>query len=409
VKVFNKEIIVPIRRARGYAPLPIEISFKLKKKTLAVGGHKKNTFALAFDNKVVLSQHIGDLDNLETQEFFKEAIETFLRLYEFQPELVVCDLHPYYFSTQWAEEWAKERNIPLRKVQHHYAHALSLLADNNFPLDKKLLVAVWDGTGYGLDGKIWGGEFIEASYGECQRKAHLKYYPLLGGEKAIKEPRRVALSFLFELYGEDTSKYPPAILRAFKEKEISNFYKLYSNWKKGKRVPFIVETSSMGRLFDGVASLLNIVHILSYEGQSGAIMEDLYQREIKDFYPFEILEENSPSIYNNFSGFIIDWRPIIEALLEDKNPLSVKVSRFINTLAEIICVMAEILEKSEIGLSGGVFYNSALVENILHKAKEKNLNIYLHSRVPSGDGGLALGQAVFQNIKNLLKKKTPIK
>ncbi len=370
-----------IRRSRGFAPMPIILPFKLKRKVLALGGHKKNVVAIAWENKVVLSQHIGDLETVKAQEFLKEAVETLKRLYEFEEELVVCDLHPLYASTKFAEKYSREAGKPLIKVQHHFAHALSLMADASLKEGEKILAAAWDGTGYGTDRTVWGGEFLLASYRSFERVARFRPFPLLGGEKAVKEPRRVALALLFDLFGDDLSKYPKAVLESFKPKEIEVFLKLL---KGGKN---LIYTSSAGRLFDGVASLLGIVQVLSYEGQSGSIMEDLYVPSVEDRYPF------------SFDGFEIDWRPTILGLLEDSSPVEVKVSRFINTLAEV--VKRVFLQKGEglkLGLTGGVFQNKPLTEKVLKLLSEEEREVLIHQKVPPGDGGLALGQAVFGGL-----------
>jgi hydrogenase maturation protein HypF len=367
-----------IRRSRGFAPLPVILPFRLKRKVLAVGGHKKNVFAIAWDNKAVLSQHIGDLDTLKAQEFFEEALERLKKLYDFEEELVVCDLHPLYASTKWAERYSREAGKELIKVQHHFAHALSLMADAGLPEGERLLVAAWDGTGYGTDGTVWGGEFLFSSYGGFERVFHFRRFKLLGGEKAVKEPRRVALSILLDLFGEDFSRYPEGVLKAFKPEELKL---LVAAHRKGLNAP---ETSSAGRLFDAAASLLGIAHRLSYEGQSGAIMEDLYDPSVEDFYPFEI------------KGCEIDWRPLFSALLEDKSDLAVRVSRFINSLAQAVKEVLNLSGEKKVGLTGGVFQNKPLVERIFKILGTER--VLIHQKVPSGDGGLALGQAVYGGL-----------
>jgi len=368
-----------IRRSRGFAPMPIVLPFKLKRKVLAVGGHKKNVVAIAWDNKVVLSQHIGDLETVPATRFFEEAINTLKRLYDFEEEVVVCDLHPRYYSTQWAKNYSREAGKPLIQIQHHHAHALSLMADTSLKEGEEIFAITWDGTGYGTDGTVWGGEFLRASYNSFERVSYFKPFRLLGGEKAVKETRRVALSILFDLYGNDFSKFPQTVLKTFRPKEVEFLYKAH---QKGINAPL---TSSAGRLFDAVASLLGIKQVLSYEGQSGAIMEDLYDPSVKDFYPFA------------FDGKTIDWKPLFEALIADRSPLEVKVSRFINTLARIV---KEVVQQKggnlKVGLTGGVFQNKPLTEKVIELLGRDR--VLIHQKVPPGDGGLALGQAVYGGL-----------
>ncbi len=371
VRVIDKKISF-IRRSRGYAPLPIKLPFKLNKKVLAVGGHQKNTIAIAFDDKAFLSQHIGDLETVDACKNFKEITYSFFKLYDFEPDVVVSDLHPRYYSTNWAKQFSKEKGISLIQIQHHYSHALSLMAENQIK-DEKIFAICWDGTGYGEDGKLWGGEFLTADYNGYERNFHFDYFKLIGGEKAVKEPRRVALSLLFDIFGKDIPE--SFTKKAFKEKEIGLLYKAY---EKGLNAPL---SSSVGRLFDAVASILGVRQVLSYEGQSGMIMENFYDWSVKDCYPFEIKEN------------LIDWRPIFIALIEDKAEIKTRVSRFINTLANVvITAYKEKANGLKLGLSGGVFQNKFLTEKIIQLAQEEKIPVLIHKKVPANDGGLSLGQ-----------------
>jgi len=362
----------PVRRSRGYAPLPIEIPLSSRKRVLAVGGMLKNTFGILYENKAILSQHIGDIDNLSTLRVFKESLEDFLKLYEFQPEIIICDKHPRYETTRFAKEYASDRGIPLYEVQHHYAHILSCMAENG--ITQEVLGIAWDGTGYGDDGNVWGGEFLIATPKHYERPFHFKYFKLLGGEKAVKEPRRVALSLLFTL--ERELNWEVFSRTGFSEKELDTLKKM---WEKGINSPL---TSSVGRLFDGVASLLGILQVSNYEGQAPMILEELYEPTVRDSYPFEV---------NNGE---VDWKPVILALLEEKDK-SLAVSRFINTLAEIVLFIAEILDREVVCLSGGVMQNAPLVEKIRLLLEERGFKVYTHQRVPPNDGGLSLGQLFF--------------
>ena len=375
VRVIDKRISF-IRRSRGYAPLPVKLPFKLKRKVLAVGGHQKNTIAVGFDDKAFLSQHIGDLQTFDACRNFEEVIESFLSLYDFKPDVVVCDLHPSYFSTKWAKDFSQKNGVSLVQVQHHYSHALSLMAENQ--IKERIFAVSWDGTGYGDDGNLWGGEFLVCGYEGYERVSHFDYFRLIGGEKAVKEPKRVAISVLFSIFGKNIPDTP--CLKAFKEKEIDILYKM---WEKGLNSPF---SSSAGRLFDAVASILGIRQILSYEGQSGMIMENFYDWNVKDFYPFEI--DNT-----------VSWKPIFEEMIKDISDVSVKVSRFINTLAEVVIrVYKEKGEGLKIGLTGGVFQNRFLTEKIIRLCEKEKISVVTHKKVPPNDGGISLGQLVFQGL-----------
>lgn len=361
----------PLRRSRGYAPMPVGLPVKLSKRVLAVGGMLKNTFALGMEDRAILSQHIGDIENLTTLSAFVEAVYDLMGLYEFSPELVVCDLHPRYETTRWAEEFAKERGIPLLKVQHHYAHVLSCMAENR--LTEEVLGVAWDGTGYGDDGTLWGGEFLLASMSGYRRVFHFRNFRLIGGEKAVKEPRRVFLSILFHIFGRDAFGVIDLKRTGLKEKEAEN---LYIAWEKGINSPL---SSSVGRLFDCVSSLLGIRQQLSYEGQAAMMLEDLYDPFVKGYYPFELRDGE------------IDWAPLFLAMLEEKDP-RLASSRFINTLAQITLRVATELGTRKVCLSGGVMQNDPLVSRIKESLEDKGFKVYTHRRVPPNDGGLSLGQ-----------------
>ncbi len=376
VRIIDKKLSF-IRRSRGYAPLPIKLPFKLNKKILGVGGHQKNTVAIAFDDKAFLSQHIGDLETVDACKNFEEIIYSLFELYDFKPEVVVSDLHPRYYSSHWAKKFAEENNIPLISLQHHYTHTLSLMAENQIK-DEPIFSVCWDGTGYGEDGHLWGGEFLIADYRGYERVSHFNYFKLIGGEKAVKQPRRVALSILFEIFGENLPDIPT--VKAFKQKEIELLYK---TWQKGLNSPL---SSSVGRLFDAVASILDIRQILSYEGQSGMIMENFYNWSVKDYYLFEIDKS-------------INWKSIFIELIEDKSNISTKITKFINTLAHIVIETYKRYGRGlKLGLTGGVFQNKPLTEKIISLAKKEGITVLTHSKVPTNDGGLSLGQIAYLNL-----------
>ncbi|WP_456401288.1 carbamoyltransferase HypF [Persephonella sp.] len=375
VRVINKRVSF-VRRSRGYAPLPIKLPFYLKNKVLSVGCHLKNTVGIGFDDKGFLSQHIGDLETLEATENFEDTIKSLLDIYSFDPEVVISDMHPNYYSTKWAEKYSKEKGIKHVKIQHHYAHALSLMAENNIK-DEKILSVVWDGTGYGTDGNIWGGEFLITDYESFERVYHFKYFPLIGGEKAVKEPKRIALSIIFEMYGRNINiNKNIETLKHFSDSELEKYHHI---WKKKINSPL---TSSAGRLFDGVASILGIRQTITYEGQSGMIMENFYRSDVKDHYSFSI------------NGGIIDFRPIFFDLIDDRSEVDVKISRFFNTLAQIVYKISEDFQDIKLGLTGGVFQNKPLTEKIINLIGEEK--ILLQKKVPPNDGGISLGQLVFK-------------
>ena len=367
---------VPIRRSRGYAPLPIPLKQPLRRAVLAMGAHQKNTIALGQADRVILSQHIGDLETADALTNYQQIVERFLKLYEFSPEVIVVDGHPRYHSTRWGKHLGERLGIPVVSVQHHVAHGFSLMAERHLPLETPFFVVSWDGTGYGTDGTIWGGEVLEIRFPVFYRRAFLEPFRLPGGERAVKEPRRVALSLLFHLFGEAALDMDVPPVRAFKPSEAQV---LFRAWQKGINAPW---TSSVGRLFDAVASLVGLQHVLTYEGQSGSRMEDMYRPDVTDAYPIAIKNGR------------IQWAPIVRALLADASPLPVQVSRFINTLAEIVLQLMKTWP-GVWGLSGGVFQNRPLTEQILSRASREQLTVFIHQRVPPNDGGIALGQAFY--------------
>jgi hydrogenase maturation protein HypF len=351
-----------IRRARGYTPISIQLPFKLKGKVLAVGANQKNTVAIGFEDRAILSPHIGDLDGIKSVEYFRENIENLKRIYRFKPEVVVHDRHPNYESTRYA----KSLNIEKREVQHHYAHILAVMAEKS--ITQKVLGVAFDGTGLGDDGNLWGGEFLICDYQSYKRVAHFRYFKLLGGEKAIREPRRVALSLLFDIFGEEALNLRNPTTKAFTKTELKTQYLI---WKKGLNSPL---TSSAGRIFDAISSLSGLCQIMSFEGESGMRMEEFYNRDIEEFYPFKI-RDDEVNIY-----------PMIEEIVKEKSK-EVIISKFFNTLVEIIYTIYKRYNLPLV-LSGGVFQNRVLLELILEKIPDA----IVPNRVPPNDGSIALGQ-----------------
>ncbi len=368
VQVIDERIQI-LRLGRGYAPKVINLPYKLSHKILAVGGSGKNTIAIAFLDKIIISPHIGDLDSLKAFEYFTRTIETFERFYDFKPDIVVCDKHPNYQTTKWANELkVKNEKLKVVEVQHHLAHIYSVKAE--FGLRGDYLGFSFDGTGYGEDGTIWGGEVF---VGEM-RKYRFKHIKLLGGEKAIKEPRRVALSMLFSRYSlDEITTFDLPLLQTFTKNEIKL---LHQSYEKNLNAPL---TSSVGRLFDGVASLANLSHFQSYEGEAGLLCEMAYDKNIKESFPY--------SLENNIIDIKFDFF--------DTN----LISKFINTLVDIVIKIAQ-KEQLEVILSGGVFQNKTLLELVIKKLKDENIKYHHNQRTPTNDGGISLGQIYYAISEN---------
>jgi hydrogenase maturation protein HypF len=378
--VLGRELV--LRRARGYAPLPIHCE-KSVSNILAVGGHLKNTIALSVDHNVFLSQHIGDLENREASQAFERVIESFCRLYQISPDRVVADLHPDYLSTKYA----RECGIPRISIQHHYAHVASCMAENQ--LDGAVLGVSWDGTGYGLDGTVWGGEFLLTDDSSFTRVASFRKFRLPGSSPSIKEPRRTALGVLYEILGSelfDQKDLPP--VQSFSDSELSILAKML---QKGINSPW---TTSVGRLFDAVASLSGLRQLIKFEGQAAMELEFAIGPENTDqSYPFAISEK--PGTKGARPEMVIDWEPSIRAILHDfKNsiPLACISKKFHNMLVEAIVAVAGRISEKRVVLTGGCFQNKALLERAVRRLEEEGFQPYWHQRVPPNDGGIALGQ-----------------
>ena len=389
----DKECI--IRRSRGYVPIPIDISFFLKDSksswdripsVLACGGELKNTFCLTKGRKAFLSHHIGDLENLETLTSFETGIEHFKKIFSIIPEAVAFDEHPDYLSTQYAGRLTGVTKIP---VQHHHAHVASCMAENN--ITGKVIGVAFDGTGYGDDGRIWGGEFFVGDYSGFERQAHFEYVPLPGGEIGIREPWRMALSYLVQTYGEDKIPNMPFLNHI----EMDKIDLVTQQITKRIHTPL---TSSAGRLFDGVSSLIGLCNTIEYEGQAAIRLEKNTGAEADDLYPYEILPSNS--------GYEISVRRLISAIVEDVlkgREISDISAAFHRTVAgitlEVCRLLREKFDINRIALSGGVFQNRLLLGLTLDNLKKNGFEGYTHSKVPTNDGGISFGQAVIALTK----------
>jgi hydrogenase maturation protein HypF len=372
--VGGRELV--LRRARGYAPLPVHLRTPLPC-VLAVGAHIKNSVALSVGSNVFISQHIGDLETSQAWFAFRKVAADLPRIFGASPEMVACDLHPEYLSTKYAAQLP----VPMQPVQHHWAHALACMAENE--LEPPALAVSWDGTGYGLDGSIWGGEFLLAQQAQFQRVAHLRQFRLPGGEAAIKQPRRSALGVLHEIGdSKNAALRTMAPARDFAEHEIVLIQQMLT---KGVNAPW---TSSAGRLFDAVASLVGLRQCVTYEGQAAMELEFAIDHAIGDAYPF-LVQGSEP--------FVVDWRPMIEAIVEELNarcPAGVIAAKFHNTLAEMIVAVARRIEQERVVLTGGCFQNCRLTERCVQRLTNAGFRTYWHQRVPPNDGGIALGQIV---------------
>jgi hydrogenase maturation protein HypF len=374
-----------IRRARGYAPLPVQIEGLDGQQVFAAGAHLKNTVAMNNGSNVFISQHIGDLENTESISAFKNVISDFENFYEIKPVKNVCDLHPDYISTKYV----KELNENTLQVQHHWAHVLSCIAENNIEGD--VLGVSWDGTGYGTDGTIWGGEFLVPEGNSFRRAAHLKTFRLPGGEKAIHEIWRIGYSLLYEIFGVDAEKYM--------EHDKNELVIIEQMLRKGINSPV---TSSMGRLFDGVASILNIRQNANFEAQGAMELEFAADENETNSYNFAVENENEK--------MIIDWHTMLKEIITDlKNgiPNSIISAKFHNTLTEIILSVAQKVNKEKILLTGGCFQNKYLLENSIIKLEKNGFKVYRHQRVPTNDGGISLGQIKY--AANLSSNPSPLR
>ena len=391
-----------LRRARGYAPLPITLNSQLStlnsQPILAVGAHLKNSVALSVGNQIFISQHIGDLETEPAHAAFRSVIADFEKLYDAKPEVIAADLHPDYLSTKFAKESGKI----VVGVQHHIAHVLSCMAENE--IDPPALGVSWDGIGYGLDGTIWGGEFFQVTDKHIERIAHLRPFRLPGGDKAVREPHRTAIGLLYELFGDAAFKMkhlPP--FRDITPVELST---LEGMLRRKLNSP---QTSSVGRLFDAVASLANLRQAMRFEGQAAMELEfALDGIETDEAYPLPIADCRLPvekatstagesEIGNRKSEMILDWSPMVEAILADvKRGAGVREisAKFHNALAEAIVDVAQYVGKMRVALSGGCFQNRYLTERAVRRLQAEGFQPYWHQRVPSNDGGIALGQVV---------------
>jgi hydrogenase maturation protein HypF len=381
--VAGQEMI--LRRSRGYAPLPIRLSFESSARILGCGAELKNTICLFKGQNAFLSQHLGDLENYETFAYFEETIRHLQRILQIEPEVVAYDLHPGYLSSQYANGLEGLEKIP---VQHHHAHLCSAMAEHR--LEGPCLGLICDGTGYGTDGRIWGCEFLIGGYTDFRRYGHLRYIPLPGGQVSIKRPYRMALSYLYLHLGEGMRELD--FCRRLPTQEVEVVRGLL---RSGFNSPL---ASSLGRLFDAVSSLLGLRDEITFEGQAAMALEMAAEEGWEGSYDYEA--ETGPD------GFIVDPIPIIAGILSDLEA-GVAMPRiaasFHNTVSHFLSEAAQRMAAEtcldQVVLSGGVFQNAFLLERLRRELMDAGLRPIVHQRVPPNDGGIALGQVAIVNAK----------
>ena len=383
VRVFDGHEL-PLRRSRGYAPMPVRLP-STGPRVLATGGELKATLCLTREDHAYMSQHIGDMENLETLGAFERAFEHLRALFRAEPEQVICDLHPGYLSTRWARDFAASKNLPLRQAQHHHAHIAALMAENGLDGSEPVIGVSFDGTGYGTDGAIWGGELLLANYRSFRRLGHLKYIPLPGGDASVKRSYRMALAHLAAAglpLSPDlpcVKAVPPAERQVLDRQLASGFN--------------CVPTSSMGRLFDAAASILGLRHTVTYEAQGAMELEAMADPACRDSYAFAMEPGDDGQL-------IFNPAPVLQAMVADMesgNSQSTIAARFHRAVAALIvdaCKSArEQTGISTVALSGGVFQNVLLLQWAREGLEKNGFAALIHRLVPPNDGGLALGQA----------------
>lgn len=397
-----------IRRSRGYAPLPLDINFENLPNILGCGAEMKNTICLTKNSKVFLSQHIGELKNHKTEDFYIKSIDHLKKILDVEPEIIAHDMHPDYISTRYANTLAMTGGKKIA-VQHHHAHAVSCMAENN--LKEQIIAITLDGTGYGTDGHIWGGEILLSTHKNFKRAAQLYYIPMPGGDKAVLEPWRMAASALFKAFGKN---FMDLDIQYIKEMDIQKLEFIVDMIQKELNSPF---TSSAGRLFDAISSLLCLRHEISHESQAAMELEYVASEPKFKFkqkpYAFSIIKKQgtNKNIYNSDKYFEIDLMPCIREIVGDlidktsHNIISQKfhqtmITSFANTTKKI----ASDAEIDKIVLSGGVFNNNLILTGMVKALEENNLKVFTHSKVPTGDGGICLGQVVSAGAQ---MEKTP--
>jgi hydrogenase maturation protein HypF len=371
------------RRSRGFAPNPLK-STRALRELLAVGAELKNTFCLTKDHYAFLSHHIGDLENLETLQAFESGIPHYEHIFKVKPAALVRDLHPDYLSSQYAQARAERDGLPILNVQHHHAHLAACLADNAWEFAEPVIGAIFDGTGLGTDGKIWGGEWLYGNYAGYERRLHLAYYPLPGGDSAVRQPKRLAAAYLYQAGIPWSSDLPPIQALSTEERNV-----LAAQLQKDINCP---RTSSMGRLFDAVASLIGVCQEINYEAQAAIELENICDPQAVGDYPFALTDE------------VIDFAPLLQAIVDDMyagvQPAVIS-TKFHHSVVKMLLAGCESIRHEAgaavVALSGGVWQNMALLNEAVPALETAGFTVLTHRQAPPNDGCIALGQAFIAN------------
>jgi hydrogenase maturation protein HypF len=376
----NSPTLYPLRRSRGYAPYPVRTPWEMPQ-ILAAGPELKNTFCLTKDRYAFISHHVGDMENYETLSAFEHGIHHLEKLFRVEPEYIAYDLHPDYFATRYALQRAEEDGLPAYGIQHHHAHVAACMAENSHPVETPVIGLSYDGTGYGTDGTIWGGEVLLATYKSFQRSFHLKPIPLPGGDAAVKEVWRIALSWMIDAGIDLDASLPP--LQASEPDKLNI---VSQQIQQGINAPL---TSSMGRLFDAAAALVGVRQTANYEGQAAIEFEAQADPDEAGVYPYDIHQP------------VLDPTPMIQNIVRDKHagvPVSTISARFHNTIAQMSLEICKRIKKQSgqniVALTGGVWQNITLLNKTIALLVANDYTVYIHHNVPTNDGGLSLGQAV---------------
>ncbi len=372
-----------IRRSRGYVPAPVDLEFNVEG-IFALGAEQKNCFCIGRENQAIMSQHIGDLKNLSAYEFLREAVDRFCRMFRFKPEIIASDMHPDYLSTVYAEMLHQQLGIPLIKVQHHHAHIASCLAENH--INDKVIGVAFDGTGFGTDEKIWGGEFFIASLLEFERYTHFDYIPLPGGDKVIDEPWRTAFSYIYRYFGE---KFDYSSIKGLKNIGVDQLLVVREMISREINSPL---SSAAGRLFDAVSALIGLCSVSSFESEAPIRLEAVISEPEDGYYPFEVADT-------------VSFRETIKSIIEESatGKMSYISAKFHNTIAMSSLKVSEKIRNersiNKVVLSGGVFQNKYLLEKTMRLLAGAGFEVYANKAVPANDGGIALGQLAVASKK----------
>jgi hydrogenase maturation protein HypF len=377
IRVINNKINI-IRRSRGFVPQPVDLNFKVEG-ILALGAEQKNSFCIGRNSQAIMSQYIGDLKNMATCDFYKETINRFSELFRFRPDYIACDLHPDYFTTNYATMLEKERNIRVARVQHHHAHIASCMAEHG--LDEKVIGISLDGTGFGTDENTWGGEFLIADTSGFTRFTHFDYIPMPGGDRVVEEPWRMAFSYLFRYFGNTIDYDSVPVFRSIESHKLDLVKEMI---QMGINSPL---SSGAGRLFDAVSALIGLCPVSLFDSEAPMRLESVIDTETELYYPFTLDKS-------------IIFAETLKAILADmQHPdISLISAKFHNTVAQIILEVAEKMRRdvsiNKVVLSGGVFQNKYLLGKSIHKLEQNMFEVFTNHQVPVNDGGISLGQLV---------------